>query len=360
MNYVGGRLAPEDWLKYRYAGEGGDQAEHACDMAEYAFIAGHDPLWRFAEVRYVHRYTILGVPVEIATNAQAISDLAEHIFGRWPHSSTENSPRVRLRVFLQEAPERFQPSVDAPIYRMQGPYFMLVAGSSIAFADISTGFGAGFVTRELMADPQFVQIAILECLALYLVYRHHQAALHAAAVISEGRCVLLTGDCGAGKSTLACACVSAGMGLVSDDTVYVEPGGDSVVVWGNPWFLHVPPDTCRLFPHLADAAPIRELSGEVKCLIDVEALWPGAAQPRTTVDAVLTVGRSAGATSQVLPTDVAAVRDTLAHFRHGVSHDEAEAMLTAADRMLGLRLGHLEVGTDLRQAVDTIRNWLAE
>jgi hypothetical protein len=329
-------------------------------ISGYSFLPAPDALWRYASAPYVARYAVLGIPVEIAANAPALADLAERTFGGWRSCEADETPRVRLRLFLHDTPEPAQPAgCPIPVFRMQGPYFMLAVGNSFTFADMATGFGTAFLTPALLADAGFVRVGVLECLVLYLAGRYRQGAIHAAAVLSEGRCVLLAGECGAGKSTLAYACLRAGMRLIADDVVYLEAQDGALSVWGNPWLLHLTPDTARFYPELRAMQPTRELSGEHKILLDVRARWPGRAEPHSRVHAVLTLGRAEGRMSRIVPADAACARNTLAHFRHNVDPEEAAAMLDAADRLLSLRHAHLEVGSDLDQAVELVRRWLA-
>lgn len=50
----------------------------------------------------------------------------------------------------------------------------------------------------------------------------HDLALHAAAVVRHGRCLLLPGAAGVGKTTLALALAAHGFGFVADDTVLFD------------------------------------------------------------------------------------------------------------------------------------------
>ncbi|MBE9637995.1 hypothetical protein [Salipiger mangrovisoli] len=54
----------------------------------------------------------------------------------------------------------------------------------------------------------------------------HDVMLHAAQLERQGRCLLLLGDAGAGKSTLATALEEAGFSLLSDDIVLLSRSGE--------------------------------------------------------------------------------------------------------------------------------------
>jgi energy-coupling factor transporter ATP-binding protein EcfA2 len=97
--------------------------------------------------------------------------------------------------------------------------------------------------------------------------------LHAACVSIRGRGVLLVGASGSGKSTLALNAAAAGLELVSEDSLFVEPHG--LHAGSLPNYLYVRSDTPRrLLPaglarHLARARFIRRRSGVRKRELDL-------------------------------------------------------------------------------------------
>ena len=99
--------------------------------------------------------------------------------------------------------------------------------------------------------------ASLACLALER--SDDFCAIHAAAVARDGRCILLPGSPGNGKSTLAAAMVGAGMRLLGDDTVVLgrdalaaRPVPFSICLKSGSWDL-----LARRFPDLV-RQPIHE------------------------------------------------------------------------------------------------------
>jgi len=78
-------------------------------------------------------------------------------------------------------------------------------------------------------------------------------AIHAAAVARDGRCILLPGPAGSGKSTIAAAMVGAGMGLLGDEAVVLareslcaRPVPFPICLKSGSWEL-----LARQFPELA-------------------------------------------------------------------------------------------------------------
>lgn len=80
---------------------------------------------------------------------------------------------------------------------------------------------------------------------------HDRFALHAAAVERDGRAMIIIGDTGAGKSTLAVSAARLSWSVLTDDIVWLRLDGDEVLVSGFPKPVHVPPE---LLAHAPDAA----------------------------------------------------------------------------------------------------------
>ena len=97
------------------------------------------------------------------------------------------------------------------------------------------------------------------------------ALLHAGAVASSHGCLLLSGDSGAGKSSLLAGLVHAGFPFVADDIVPLEER--SGLVWPVRLAISIKngswPVIGSLFPELADA-PVIRFGGRT-----MRYLWPG-------------------------------------------------------------------------------------
>lgn len=87
------------------------------------------------------------------------------------------------------------------------------------------------------------------------VLRHSGAiALHAACLVTAGRCVLLLGAPGAGKTTLALAATAVGFEIASDDVTLLLPDGRAQ---GLPFAAALKQGSWELLPKLA-SGPVHE------------------------------------------------------------------------------------------------------
>jgi hypothetical protein len=116
----------------------------------------------------------------------------------------------------------------------------------------------------------FAQVPLLIALLAALRPRglHH---LHAAALSApDGRSLLVAGDAGCGKSTLAAALVLAGCGYLGDDVVLLARPPRLLSL---PRAFHLSDRSAALVPGAAAAEARRTLAG--KRAVDPRALFPG-------------------------------------------------------------------------------------
>ena len=233
---------------------------------------------------------------------------------------------------------------------------MLSQGASLGFGDRPNGVAAAFIAPSLLADREAVT-TFLECLGLFVVCRHRRATLHAAAICHNGRCLLLTGHEGAGKSTLAYACLRSGFRLVADDIVFADEAAADVRIYGQPWNVHLLPDAVRFFPELNSAPGVEQLNGEKKLRVSVRAFRPDAPMTAASVWAVCELKREGGGSARLGPANADTVLDCLTKFKEDPMLDQS-AMHRAAERLLQTRLVRLEIGEDPLEAAQVLRGWL--
>jgi hypothetical protein len=178
-----------------------------------------------------------------------------------------------------------------PVVRLRSERaFVLAAAGSRALTAAAPDAGtAVFHLPDATAIPPSERAApIREALQLLMAPRG-RLMTHAGAVGRDGRGVLLVGRGGSGKSTLALSCALAGIEIVADDYVLLEP--DSLIA-------HAMQSTAKLTEDSAErlAVPAAALDsagfeptleGLAKALVDIRALAPGALRRQLEIRALV-------------------------------------------------------------------------
>src|SRR5260370_9733348 len=93
-------------------------------------------------------------------------------------------------------------------------------------------------------------------MGLELIVSVYVTPFHAACVARQDRGVLLCGDSGAGKSSLAYGCGRRGWAYLSDDASYLmRRCAAERLVLGHPHRVRLRPDSPRVSPELAARSP---------------------------------------------------------------------------------------------------------
>ena len=135
------------------------------------------------------------------------------------------------------------------------PFFSFGSGEDVlrwnaigAFA--LRGEGEIVVEPAESIDRRLIAFPLLGPVLALCLHRRGQLVLHASAIEVDGAAVVLLGDKGAGKSTLAGALISAGHRLLSDDLLVVTPRED-----GTPW-VEAAAGQLKLYPDSRSAVDL--------------------------------------------------------------------------------------------------------
>jgi hypothetical protein len=113
--------------------------------------------------------------------------------------------------------------------------------------------------------------------------------VHAGAVGASGRCILLAGRSGSGKSTIAVAALLAGFDFLGDDYVYLtlDASGADPVAHSLYATAKLTPESLILMPQLADHPALRLRIGADKHVLDISALGPQGLRHACPVSAIV-------------------------------------------------------------------------
>jgi hypothetical protein len=146
---------------------------------------------------------------------------------------------------------------------------------------------------ELICDPEpdsqeWATLLPAQALPLAATLRGLEV-LHAAGIVLRDRAVLLAGQPGAGKSSLAAALLRQGAGLLSDDAVALERRGKALIAHPGVGLLHLRPAE-----HLRLSAQEREALGAETGFLDRRRYLPAAALSPAPFGQLLLLERSTG------------------------------------------------------------------
>ncbi len=88
-----------------------------------------------------------------------------------------------------------------------------------------------------------------------MIEARHFCPIHAACIALNGRAVLLCGNSGAGKTSLAYACAKKGWTYLSGDATYIVRNRPDRTVAGRPFSIRFRAEARELFPELSEFAP---------------------------------------------------------------------------------------------------------
>ena len=253
---------------------------------------------------------LLGALFRFESNSVRLLRLVDQAFAGLPrHRLSAATPSLRVRLLLTSRETAASSAEPPPLATWSAPGLLCGALDAANIAVISPAQGTALVrvSRDMLQRPYHVRYELIE-FAVYVLAARAQAlvALHAAAVGERGHGLLLMGDSGAGKTTMALHCLLQGLQLIAEDAVFVAPA--AMLATGVGSFLHVRSSGLRLLRGYRGAASIRSSpiirrrSGEHKYEVDLRragyALAPAAMKIRAVV---FLSKRSAGAGRLLLP-----------------------------------------------------------
>ncbi|HTF43302.1 MAG TPA: hypothetical protein VK641_05370, partial [Terriglobales bacterium] len=173
----------------------------------------------------------------------------------------------------------------APDYRGRGNLLITVADAkNYIVSDLRTGFSFAWLTQAAVEHRAYLRYYFLEATALTLLNCRYVTAVHAACVEIGGQGILLCGESGAGKSSLAFACARRGWKFLSDDSSAIVRSRRGRVVVGNPHQMRFRESATELFPQLKDQRVTPRFTGRLAIEVATSTLADIATVSECQVD----------------------------------------------------------------------------
>ena len=277
-----------------------------------------------------YSFAIVGVPVVVIADP-LILEIVDDTYGAYRTAACESPP------YLLEVEERRDR--------------LTLTDSRGLSIECSDQRDAAMLTIERIARH------VTEELAAGGVY-----ATHAAALVYEGRTVVVVGRSGAGKTTLALALVRQGLGMLSDELALSAPDARTILPYRRG--LHIRPGTPELIEQLAFVTerPFHPLSSGPQWTLrpdELEEVFPECfAEPTPLGEIVLLERRGEDRQSVLEPVSSGIVAVELLQATPAAATDFDRALQRVGRLVDGTRCARLRPGS-LESTVDTLISWLA-
>jgi hypothetical protein len=177
---------------------------------------------------------------------------------------------------------------------------------NFSVSDVNHGFAFAWLTRATVENRPYLRWHFIEGVSWDLLDRY-LTPVHAACVQFEDRGVLLCGDSGAGKSSLAFACALKGWTYLADDGCCIVRGRQSRAVVGNPYQIRFRESAVELFPELKNQRLARRATGEMALEVPTASLPQMRTTTQCLIDYIIFLNRGDASPARLLrfPKDTA-------------------------------------------------------
>ncbi len=229
-----------------------------------------DPLGYDRPLPLKARYYPAGFPLDLATNSEDILATANRMWAQFPAAPHQHAA-VTLQVRVEDC-DALAPPVPAMPRGRNHLVSMIHGPDNFAVCDLAGSFTFACLTRDVARNQPYVRYHFLEPAGYLMIDARHLTPLHASCAALHGRAVLLCGDSGAGKTSLAYACARKGWTYLSDDATHIVRGRDDHAVVGRPFRIRFRESARLLFPELSRFTPERRPNGKLDFEIETHAL----------------------------------------------------------------------------------------
>jgi hypothetical protein len=249
-----------------------------------------DPLLTNKRISLRTIFFPLGFPVEMASNSPEVMEAARQSWGHFQFRFPCPPLLFRLGVHGDGAEVP-----GAPLCRLHWSTLSNIAdGENFVVSDLERGRSSGWVTQATVESPMYLRYFFLEAVALAMMSVLRAAPVHGACVALQNQGMLLCGDSGAGKSSLAFACARSGWTYISDDASYIPLNRSDRLVIGNSHQIRFRPSGASIFPELEGRPITPRAAGKPSIEIPIDEFPEIVAADSCHVRFIIRLNRRAG------------------------------------------------------------------
>lgn len=293
----------------------------------------------------------LGFPVLIETNCSNVLEAAAQSWGKF--QARFDRPPLRFLLEVSSDGDSTLLDLPAPVCHVRRHLVSNIADSqNFAISDLNTGFAFGSVTPNTAASLPYLRFHIIESAVLCMIATLRAAPLHAACVSSNGFGMLLCGDSGAGKSSLAFAGSRSGWTFTCDDAGYLLLDSPDRQVIGNCHQFRLRDSGAQLFPELEGRSITPRTSGKPSIEIPIDELGGLATAESAHIESIIFLNRSPILAPELVPLSREAVYPWFMQFPYPDTPKYSEQR-EAIQRLLDVPIFELRY-TDLDWAIERL------
>jgi hypothetical protein len=295
-------------------------------------------------------YYPLGFPVELRTNSSEILRQADCQWAMFKHRFQAEPIQVDIHVIESNSRE----CPPTPGFRIMYPLLVSMADQdNFSVVDLSRNRTQITISQAAERHSSYLAYFFLGASPLCHIATRYTTPVHAACVAMNGHGVLLCGDSGAGKSSLAYACARAGFTYVSDDASYLINDSSERLVTGNCHQIRFRPSAAGLFAEVEGLELTPRAMGKPSIEMPIASLPHIAAAETAQVDFMIFLNRDANGPPGLQQYR----RDVARYFARQVLYGSPETQALqyqTIERLLTAEIMELRY-TDLDWAVDRLK-----
>jgi hypothetical protein len=313
----------------------------------------NDPLLTRVPLEHEKMFYPYGFPVRIRSNSLTTLNAADRSWGTY--RCRHHSPPLDIRMVLSSS--NSPGCLEPPTFRSQGHLLSIVADrENFASLDLSTGFAFGWATEATAQNQEYFRQCLLDVMMYPLLEVRHLITLHAACVMHRGKGVLLAGNSGAGKSSLAYACTRRGWTYVSDDASAFQRNATNAKVIGHPQKFRFREPVGELFPEFSHLKSTVRAYGKPTIEVNTRTLKHFESAEQSPVNVIVFLNRPAyeSGPPALIPVSMEDAWNRLSFSVWAVQMPAFEERLAALKRLLDvpayeLRYSEFDPAIDLLQ-----------
>ena len=253
-------------------------------------MSENDPLLTRVPLNLAAEFYPRGFPVRLTTNSPRVMAAAQE--GWAGLQKRFDVTPLEVRCLVSSGERSFPPP---PVVRAQRDLLIGVCDAANFWTcNLTSGIAAAWVSENTTADSGFLRYHVVEAMAYSLMESLHVISLHAACVSLGGHGMLLAGESGAGKSSLAYGCARRGWTYISDDASSLLRNGSERTVLGDPSLFRFRATAGALFPEFRGWRESRRPQGKPTIEVRTESLPAVRTACESRVDSIVFLNRRDG------------------------------------------------------------------